>query len=293
MKKRILFVDDEPNILEGLRRWFTKILCAVIGSLLISTTHAEDTVYSVGIVPQFEARRLYEIWRPIFNELETQTGLKFKLQGSPTISDFEREFMSGTFDFTYMNPYHMMLASDHEGYIPLVRDNGKSLHGVLVVRKGSNIQVEDLANKVVAFPAPNALGASLQMRQEFTDKFSIRIKPRYVKTHDSVYLNVAMGQTAAGGGVMKTLNRQPHNIRNMLEIIHQTTPVSPHPLAVHPRVPVTVREKVRSALLTLGDTATGKQLLAKIPIKQIGAASIEDYLPLKEMNLDRFYVGAH
>jgi phosphonate transport system substrate-binding protein len=292
MKKRMLFVDSESDIFHGLRRRLSLLLCAVIFLPLATATYAEDKIYKVGIVPQFEARRLHQIWRPIFNELEQRTGLRFEIQGSPTINAFEREFMSGTFDFAYMNPYHILLASEMEGYIPLTRDVGRTLHGVLVVHKDSDIRtVEDLNKKQVAFPSPNALGASLQMRQELADKFHIQVKPRYVRTHDSVYLNVALRQASAGGGVQKTLSHQPEDIRSMLKVIHSTTPVPPHPLAAHPRVPAEVRDTVRQALLAIGDTEAGRQLLAEIPVRQIGVASITDYAPLKEMGLDRFYVN--
>jgi phosphonate transport system substrate-binding protein len=273
--------------------WFSRFV--MVGLLMFSSgasIHAEEKVYTVGVVPQFEARRLHQIWRPILNELESRTGLKFQIVGSPTIPDFEKEFMAGNFDFAYMNPYHVVLASQLEGYVPLVRDVARTLFGVLVVRTDSGItDVKQLDGAEIAFPSPNALGASLQMRQELVDKFNIQVKPKYVKTHDSVYLNVALRQTAAGGGVQKTLNRQKADIKDSLKVIHETTPVSPHPLAAHPRVPEEVQEKVLAALLGMGETEMGRELLSKIPIKTIGRTSMDDYVPLKEMGLERFYVN--
>ena len=283
-----------PNMLNQLKRSLI-MLPAVFSILLVSySSLAENSIYTVGIVPQYDARRLYKIWRPILDELEQRTGLRFELKGSPTIPRFENKFMSGEFDFSYMNPYHMLLASDAEGYIPLVRDVGRTLHGVLVVRQNSGIEsVQELDNVKIAFPAPNAVGASLQIRQELTDEFNINVDPIYVKSHDSVYLNVAIGQTAAGGGVQKTLKRQPANIRNKLRVIHSTRPISPHPFAAHPRVPEEIRNKVRDALISLGESESGKQLLAEIPINRIGAAAMADYEPLKNMKLDRFFISSN
>jgi phosphonate transport system substrate-binding protein len=256
--------------------------------------YSEKMVFSVGIVPQFEVRRLHAIWRPILNHLEKETGHIFKLKGSPTIPDFENEFLRGEFDFSYMNPYHIVLANKDQGYIPIVRDIGRKLFGVLVVKKGSNIQhVSQLKDKIIAFPAPNALGASLQMRQEIYDQFHIKILPTYVKTHDSVYLNVLLGKAVAGGGVQKTLNKQSDEYQNELKIIHKTTPVSPHPFSVHPRISSQLIKKVKSILLSLGKTDKGAALLAKIPIKKVGEASMEDYLPLQKMGLERFFVSSN
>ncbi len=50
-----------------------------------------------------------------------------------------------------------------------------------------------------------------------------------------------------------------------------------HPVAAHPRVPQEQREKVRQALLDMGNTPAGRDLLSKVPVKQIVPALIDDY----------------
>ncbi|MCK4865688.1 MAG: phosphate/phosphite/phosphonate ABC transporter substrate-binding protein [Gammaproteobacteria bacterium] len=264
----------------------------LFSSLFSLNAHAEKKqIYTIGIVPQFEIRHIRKIWNPIIKEIEKNTGYKLKLIGSPTIPDFEREFNTGRFDFAYMNPYHILLARDSQGYIPLIRDNGRKLHGILVVRQDSGINsVKDLNGEKIAFPAPNALGASLLMRANLTNDYKVKFKPIYVKTHSSVYLNVIVKQTSAGGGVQKTLNQQRDNIKGALKILHRTPEVAPHPLAVHPRVPVEVREQIKNTFLSLGKNAIGRSLLAKIPMKKVGEASMADYTPLKKFNLEKFYV---
>ncbi len=42
-----------------------------------------ETQYTFGVVPQFEARRLSDIWVPILDELERRTGLNLTMVGSP------------------------------------------------------------------------------------------------------------------------------------------------------------------------------------------------------------------
>lgn len=250
-------------------------------------------IYTVGIVPQFNSQRISEIWGPILNALEERTGVLLSLRGASAIPAFEKEFSAGDFDFVYMNPYHILLANEGQGYVPLVRDVGRFLHGVLVVRVDSPIKsVKDLDNKTIAFPAPNALGASLLLRADFEDIFKIKVSPRYVSSHSSVYLNVALGKADAGGGVQKTLNLQSSEIRKLLRVIYKTRDSSPHPFAAHPRVPIDVQGIIKAEFLAMGKTKIGKKLLLEIPINKIGEASMEDYKPLAEMGLERFYVGA-
>lgn len=262
----------------------------IASTLLISLNLQAQEPYVVGIVPQFEVRKIKAIWNPILVELERKTGLKFVLQGSSTIPNFEKEFNAGEFDFSYMNPYHIMLANKNQGYIPLVRDVGRELYGILAVSKNSQIKtIKDLQDEVIAFPAPNALGASMLVRSDLRNKFKIDFEPKYVNSHSSVYLSVALGQAAAGGGVQKTLNRQVDNIKKQLRVIHKTKGFSPHPIAAHPRVSKKDRELVKKALLELGQESNGIDLLNDIPMKKIGVTSIEDYLPLKKLGLEKFY----
>ncbi len=261
----------------------------VLFLLYASPTLAAE--YSFGVVPQFEARKLYRIWKPILEVLEQKTGHQFTMQGTESIPDFEQEFLSGEFDFAYMNPWHSLIASESQGYIPLVRDGNRQLKGILVVRKDSGIsQLTQLAGKTIAFPAPNALGASLLMRAELSTLYGLTIYPRYVGTHSSAYLNVILKQTDAAGGVLRTLQQQEPVIQGLLRILYETQAIAPHPISVHPRVPKKVREQVWKAFLAMKTDIKQQMLLAKIPMENPVPATIADYLPLKKLGLENFYV---
>jgi len=283
-----------------MKNYFSWFLMAILGLALAipvssmgqSPDKPTGKVYSVGVVPQFDTITIRKIWYPLIKELTRKTGIQFKMRGSRTIPEFEKEFNAGLFDFAYMNPYHVLLAAESQGYIPLVRDHGKSLHGILVVRKDSSIKsVKDLEGKRVVFPAPNALGASLMIQAAFQDVFGIKVLPQFVETHSSVYLNVALGEAQAGGGVQKTLSQQPSELGDTLKVLYKTKDVVPHPFTAHPRVPESVRAKILSAFLQMRKTPHGKALLSNIPIEKLGQAKMEDYQSLKELKLERFYKG--
>ncbi|MFV9615876.1 MAG: phosphate/phosphite/phosphonate ABC transporter substrate-binding protein [Gammaproteobacteria bacterium] len=251
----------------------------------------EQQEYSFGVVPQFEQRKLFRIWQPILLELEKYTKLKFHLKGSAKIPDFEKEFLAGHYDFAYMNPYHILAANNKQGYIPLIRGSGKPLYGVLVVKKDSNIKkLQDLDGKTIAFPAPNALGASLLIRADLKKHHHLDFKPKYVKTHSSVYLNVALGLTDAGGGVASTLDEQKDEIKDQLNVLYETRHMAPHPLSVHPRVAKDVQDKVKQAILKMAETEHGRALLEKVPLRNAISADISHYQELKSWGLKEFWV---
>jgi phosphonate transport system substrate-binding protein len=146
-----------------------------------------------------------------------------------------------------------------------------------------------LEGKTMDFPAPNALAASLMTRAQLS-QLGVTVKPRYVKTHGSVYLNVALGLADAGGGVLQTLAAQPPEVREQLRVIETKVAVASHPVVASSRVSKAVREQVRVALLALGESADGRALLARIPIDRVGQATPDDYLLLKHLGLEKFYV---
>ena len=264
--------------------WAGTLACLAIGF------NASAETYTFAVVPQFEQRKLFAIWKPIVDEVEKRTGLSLKLTATLTVPEFERELSRGNFDFIYCNPYHILKMIPTPGYIPLVRDSAP-LRGILVVRKNSPIHsLTELEGKTVAFPSPNAIGASLLMRADLSRLYHVTVTPLYVKTHSSVYLHVANGLTDAGGGVEKTLQEQAPEIIDALRVIYTTREFPSHPIAAHPRVPKADREKVRRALMEIGATREGQALLAKVPIQQVVPAALEDYTPMRDWGLESLWV---
>jgi phosphonate transport system substrate-binding protein len=277
-----------------LFRIFLAAVCLSVGFYGL-TTNAEEkssaaSVYSFGVVPQFEQRKLHAIWKPILDELGRRTGLHFKLASTLTIRDFHKSYRSGQFDFVYVNPYTLVHLHKVQGYIPLVTDK-KVLRGIIVARKDSKIKtVADLNGKTLAFPSPNAWAASLLVRADLDQIHHVKITPLYVKTHSSMYLHVAQGLTVAGGGVEKTLLRQKKAIRDELKVIYTTRASPSHPIAAHPRVPQDIRGKVRKALLAMSETPEGKKMLAGIPIKNLIPVTYEgNYAVIGTWGVDKYW----
>lgn len=246
--------------------------------------------YTFGVVPQYGQRQMFATWKPILNELEKRTGLSFRLVSTPTIPAFEKECLKGAYDFVYMNPYLVLKANKPAGYLPIIRDS-TDLRGILVVRKDSPVKSpSELNSKTIAFPSPNALGASLLMRADLTNLFHVNFAPLYVTSHDSVYLHVVKGLAEAGGGVEKTLREQNGAIRDALKVIYTTRPIPSHPVVAHPRVAGPDAEKVRRAFIEMEATPDGRELLARIPMNHPISTSLKNYAPMAKWGLDSFWV---
>jgi len=273
----------------GFKIIFTGLM-SFFAVLFSKNVYADQRTLIAGVVPQFEQRKMFRNWLPIFTELEKITDIKFKLVGSPKIPAFEKQFNQGDYDIAYMNPYHVLKAYASQGYMPILRDS-QALKGILVVDKNSAIySVKELDKKVIAFPAPNALGASLLLRSILHRKFGIAFYRRYVQTHSSVYLYVAKNLTDAGGGVNRTLSTQSDQVKKSLRVLFETEDLVSHPIVIHPRVPSSIRDKIHAGFLQLFKSENGKQLLKKVPINNLIATSIKDYKSLEKYNFHRYFV---
>jgi phosphonate transport system substrate-binding protein len=244
-------------------------------------------VFTLAVIPQMRVSETYEKWTPFLKKLSQELGIEITIKPYTSIQQFEVDLLKGVPDFAYMNPYEAVSAKDAQGYVPLVKDS-TNLVGILVAHKGGSIRsVKDLNGKEIAFPAPNAFAASLYVRALLTEKEKIHFKPRYVKTHSNVYNTVVVDKAvAAGGGVVKTLMKEPGEIRSQLTIIYETPSTASHPLSAHPRVPDVLRKKMVKAVLDLANDKTNKELFNNILMPEpVPADYQKDYLPLKKLGL--------
>ena len=274
--------------------WLWQYVVGVVLALQLNSAMAADVskaAYSIAVVPQFRAEEIHRDWTPVLERLRAASGATFSLRIARDIPAFEDSVLAGEADFAYMNPYHQVMARRAQGYIPLVRDS-KPLTGILVVRKDDPIRsAVELDGKEVAFPAPNAFGASLWMRALLAEREKIRIVPAYVKTHSNAYRHVATGKAAAAGGIGATLNEEPEELRSTLRVLMETPGVAPHPLSAHPRIPEAVRRLVTETLLGLAQDAAGQAMLKDIQMAApVRADYARDYQPLEKFGLDKYVV---
>ena len=274
-------------------KFWLLVVVSLTSLMSISPVHAAaKEVYILAVVPQFTPSEVHRNWAPFVEKLSKATQRNFEIRIYPSIPKFEEGFLNGEIDLAFMNPYHAVMAKRAQGYIPLVRDAAKPLTGILIVRRDSPVKtIKELNGKELAFPAPNAFGASLYLRALLAEQEKISITPRYVKTHTNVYRHVIMGEVVAGGGVNTTLAQEPAEVQAQLRVLFETPAVAAHPLVAHPRMPEGVRQTVTTVLLEMGNEPAWKTLLAAMQIpRPVKADYAMDYQPLEKLKLEKYVV---
>jgi phosphonate transport system substrate-binding protein len=269
-------------------RRFAKIMLMLGASLVFAppTSHAATArVYSFGVVPQQSATELAKAWAPLLEQLSKASGVKLRFATAPDIPAFEKRLAAGQYDFAYMNPYHYSVFHKRPGYAAFAREKERRLKGIVVVRKDSPYKdIAELRDQSLAFPAPAAFAATVLVQAEFA-RVGVAIKPRYVSSHDSVYLGVAKGLYPAGGGVTRTLENMDVEVRDQLRVLWTSKAYTPHPFAAHPRVPAKTVEKVAQAMFALHEAQGGPEVLKGIGFKAIEPGQDKDWDDVRGLNI--------
>lgn len=247
-----------------------------------TVSYASDTLF-FGVVPQQAASRLAKIWVPFIDELSAQTDLKISFATMKDIPAFEKCLAQGDYDISYMNPYHYTVFSKQSGYQAIAHQADKKLKGIIVVRNDDAAEsLSDLDSRKIAFPSPAAFGASVIPRAEMKAK-DIAFDPFYVKSHDSVYKSVAAGIFTAGGGVRRTFNSIPFELRDQLRVVYTTEGYTPHAFAVNPKMSAAKAQAIALAMERMSEDRP--DLLKAIGMSGIQTASDAAWDDVRGLNL--------
>lgn len=246
-------------------------------------------VYKFSVVPQLPGDKILSTWGPVLDMVGKASNMCFDVIVEQTITNFERGLISGDPDFAFVNPYHAYLSFENAGYDSIIVDSHRKLTGILVVQAESDItSIDQLDGAAIAFPSPNAFGASLLI-QSFLTQNNISYSPVYRATHSDVYRSVALGLNKAAGGVNNTLDRERVEVQNALRVLHQTEGYVAHPIIAHPRVPKEAIDKFVSEFLLLASKSQHKEAFDAIQIPAPRKSEyVKDFAPLQELNLDAF-----
>ena len=248
-----------------------------------STSVAETLTF--GVVPQQSAKTLAAKWSPVLRYISEHSGITLRFATAKNIPEFEQRLLAGEYDMAYMNPYHYVVFHQKPGYRAIAKQKGAMIRGILVVRKDSPLKsIDDLQNATIAFPSPAAFAASILPRAQLAQD-DVVFTPKYVSSHDSVYLNVAKGFFPAGGGIYRTFNNTSPQVHEQLKVLWETRPYTSHAIAAHPRVTDEARNKITQAMLAMNNDPGAMALLAALNFKGLEAASGDQWDDIRQLNI--------
>lgn len=250
--------------------------------IFIQISWSRDLIYSFGIAPQQSATALIEAWSPLIEKMKSDCHCKITFLTAPSIAEFEININKGIYDLVYLNPLHF-INSQKIGYTSLVREEGRKLKGIIIVRKDSPIKnLEDLKGQKIAFPGETAFAATVLVKKKLELK-KINFEPVYVKSHDSVFQNVLTGLMPAGGAVNRTLEGLAETDKEKLRTLDTTDSVTPHPIAIKKSIDKKKKAIFLKTLIGLNSSEEGMKILEKLELKPLVEAKDSDWDDVKQL----------
>jgi len=220
------------------------------------------------------------------NYLALSTNLNIRFRPSPSLGSAVEDLGTGQTQIAYLTPVAYIEARKKYGVVPLVAPTtqGRPHFSLVIgVKAGSGIKTPaELKGKRFAFGDEKALlqrAAVASMGLAVSDFSNIA----YLKHYDNIAKAVLAGDF--DGGILKDSVAEEFKSKGIV-VIGSTAPLPSYIFAVHPAMPVTVRNQLRDALLALKkSTPERAATLEAFDIAYDGFTLIEDsaYDPVRTL----------
>jgi len=269
-----------PNIIGKVV--FFSVLAMLVAGTAWPASAGQRVVYTLAVIPSAPPVTLHKRWTPYVERLSRETGAEFRLKHYEKMAEFERDIWNGVPDFIFSSPTQVVVAHKSHGYIPLVRSGKEVAVGLYVPADSPIRSIDDLAGKKVSFVGNKNLCSVYVRHLLGKQKNKLSFTNEYAGSSRNVIINVIRGRSDAGAVFVPELERESEDTRKQLREILMTPEIAPHPLSAHPRVPRTVRERVKQATFAMAATQEGAELLKSLMLGGAIAAEYEkDYQSLE------------
>ncbi|MFH2124313.1 MAG: phosphate/phosphite/phosphonate ABC transporter substrate-binding protein [Pseudomonadota bacterium] len=255
-----------------------------------STPTNAQAVLIFGVHPLHNPQRLNEIYGPLVEYLNRNfPEITIQLEASRSYEEFDRKLYSRHFHFALPNPYQTLKSLEHGYHIFAKMGDDEQFRGIIIVRKDSNINtVADLKGKVVSFPAPTALAATM-MPLYFLHTHGLNvnqdIRRLFSGSQESSIMNVYLRKSAAGATwppPWQSFAARNPKIAAELEVKWESPPLVNNGLVARDDLAPEMVDKVQALLLHLHTHEEGRQLLSALPLMRFESATDATYQPVRD-----------
>jgi len=260
-----------------------------------SGSFATEKEYIFGVHPLHNPQRLHEVFSPLMDYLSKNIeGASFKLEASRNYAAYDKKLYAQKFDFALPNPFQTVNSIEKGYKIFGKMSDDHNFRGIILIRKDSGIKkIEDLKGKIVSYPAPTALAATM-MPQYYIQTHGVdvmtEIDNRYVGSQESSIMNVFLKHSSAAATwplPWIALSRERPDIAESLIVKWKTEPLPNNGLVVKPDVSEDIVRQVAELLFNLHSKTEGKAMLNKMELSAFESANNETYLSVTEF-LEKF-----
>ena len=245
-------------------------------AVLATSALAQDRPLAFGVLNQQSPTRTAERWNPILHYVATQAGVPLHLRMGPTVQETNALMAKGELDFVFTN--HVFQSEfDSLGYRVIARWAGDPIRGVIAVPADSVVKsLKDLDGRRVAFPSVDAFVAYavpvLALRQA-----GVKVEEVFAGNQEGVLAQLKARRV--DGGAVNSRFLAQYAEREGLHFREVFVSQGYPDLAViaHSRLPASVVDKVRQALIGMKSDPAAAPILARAASRGFEPATDRDY----------------
>lgn len=247
----------------------------------------EGVVYRFAVHPLYNPRRLFSVFIRMMDKINSQAcGFKVRLVASRNYQSFEARTRKNDFEITLSNPSQALQAVKHGYRIIGKMGDDSQFCGIIFARRDSGItDITDLKGKVLAFPSPTALAATM-MPLYYLHNRGLDIKDtdmHFVGSQESVIMNVVLGNADVGATwpmPWQLLMRERPEFNNILKILWKTPPLVNNAILVRDDMPEKDARIIMDALVDLVNSPDGREILHELTLSRFERCTVSAYQPV-------------
>jgi phosphonate transport system substrate-binding protein len=247
----------------------------------------------MGVFPRHNATETVRMFNPLAGYLSKKLGRKVQLETSKDFPSFWQGVADQHYDLVHYNQLHYIKSHEEFGYEVIVmneEDGASTIAGEIVARKDRGIhELRDLKGKkimfggdktaLMAYIIPTLLLRKAGLRDQDYDE-------EFAKNPPNALLAAYFQQAdAAGVGdvVMSLPDIRRQADTSKLMVLGKSEPVPHLPWATNKNMAPALREKIRSILVDLRNSAEGQKILKAANLTGLVSADDKDYDPIKNI----------
>lgn len=266
-------------------------------------TAAQEPTLLIGLIPEQNIFKQIERYEPLADYLSEKIGRKVKLIILIRYGNIIDNFISLGLDGAFFGSFTYTLAHAKLGVDAIARpesvDGTSTYHGLIFVRKDSGIKTaKDMKDKIFVF-IDKATTAGYLLPQAYFKKHGIENYKAYLKetyfsgTHENAIYDVLNKKAdigAAKNTVYYRLADVDSRIKNELVIFERSPDVPENGLAVRKDLDISIKNKLKKALLNMHNDTKGIKILRDFGAKRFIETTDNDYASVynyaKKINLN-------
>lgn len=260
-----------------MKKLLTLITTALFGLSLAAFVQAapdpDPQTLKVALLPDENASTIIKNNQGLKDYLEAQLGKKVELIVTTDYSSMIEAMRHGRLDLAYFGPLSYVLArqkSEIEPFVALKTKGSITYQSVLIANKASGVNaIGDIKGKNMAYGDKVSTSSHLIPKSVLAEKgldAGRDYKEHFVGSHDAVALAVQNGHAQAGGlsrPIFESLVERKMVSLDKVKVLEYSKPFPQYPWTLRSNLKPELKDKIRSAFLSLKDPAVLKAFKAE------------------------------